>query len=162
MPLPTLRESCLEILDHTRGISPILDLRRYDVSIVIRQWTGSRPGQGTSTITPLPFLVDNYKYRPKVRLLTTKEIIASNGLYVDGDYLVGRITPQYTSLDGYVYGYIPDDLRPIVTSQPREIFFKMIGPGLESQGSWFSTVEVSVERNLHYTFVIRKTAQKVV
>lgn len=158
----TFRDNMLKLLDRTRGIPSRFDLRRYDVLLRVRRWSGIRPGLGTKSNIDLPILVNQGQDRPKVKLLSTKEIIASNGLYIDGDYRIGRVTPLYF-LDSLPQGFTPDDLRPILSTSPQlsaEVFFRLTGPGMET-GAWFSTVEVSVERNLHYTFIIRKTAEIV-
>lgn len=162
MPIPTVRESLLEILDYTRGIPTLLDFRRYDVTLRVISWTGSRVGVGTSTVTDYPIVVNELMDRPKVKLLTTDEIIASNGLYVDGDYRVGPITPQYVALiNGNTYGLTPDDISIPINPKPTEIYFILTGP-LMPNGHAFDLIKFDVSRNLHYTVVIRKNAKYAV
>jgi len=153
----SLRDSLLRILDSTRGISPALDFRRYDVTLRVSQFTGDRPGVGTTSFIDYPILVHKNINRPKVKLLTQDEIIASNGLYQQGDYQIGPVTPQYTDFDGSIYGNIPDDFDVLVDTNPQDIQFKMEGPGM-TNGHWFNLIKVNFSRNLHYNFVIRRNA----
>lgn len=157
-----LRDSLLPVFDLVaRGIPNILGLRQYDVALRIVSWTGARPGLGTKTVTDYPVTVNQNQpgnNRPKVTLVSTREVIASGGLYTDGDYRIGPLTPQYTTIDGYTYGTLPDDIEQLVRTNPQEIYFNMMGPGMSDPigGDWFKLVEANFSKNFGYTLVIRK------
>lgn len=160
-----LRDSLLPVFDTVaRGIPNILGLRQYDVSLRIVRWSGARPGLGTKTVINHPITVNQNQTgnnRPKVVLVSTRELIASGGKYTDGDYRIGPLTPQYTDINGDTYGTLPSDIEQAVRDNPQEIFFNMKGPGMSDQvnGDWFKMVEANFSRNFGYTIVIRKTGQ---
>lgn len=114
---PTLRDLLLPVVDQLRFLPNLFGLRRYSVTIRQRTWSGSSPGEGTSTNTDT--LINP---PPKVRVLTPKEVAASGGTYREGDYLIEKITPQFSPLisGGTTSGgFTPDQLnvRPVTNNQ---------------------------------------------
>lgn len=88
----TLRDDLLPVVDSLRDLPNQFGLRRYTVTLRSRTWPGGAPGLGTpvsvdTVITP----------PPKVRSLSPKEIADSGGAYLDGDFMVEKITPSYVS-----------------------------------------------------------------
>ncbi len=153
----SLREALLPVVDQLRGIPGQLGLRQYTVSIYKREWTGPRVGLGFSTDTETPIAVDLGSYTPKVKMLTTHDIIASGGAYTDQDLKVGPITPPFA-------GSGPDGnditvFDPTPGEAPVEIFFKIIGPGYPAEGAWFKKIAQDVTGNFRYMFTVRKTAE---
>jgi hypothetical protein len=154
----TLRDALLPVADAIRGLPYILGMRLYTVQVQIVTWSGTRFGLGTKTIGTLqPIKVAAGSAQLTVRQVTQKDIIASGGLYQDLDLIVGPITPPYV-------GSSKDDdqisiFDPAVTmSTPTQVFFFVTGPGYSS-GAWFKKAATDVSKPLHYTFVIRKTAE---
>lgn len=158
-----LRDNLLPVFDKVaRGIPNKLGLRQYDVSLRTISWSGSRPGVGTKTITDVHFSVNQGKAgndRPKVTLVSTREIVASGGRYTEGDFRIGPMTPQYTDSQGRTFGTTPDDFQLAIKNSPTEIFFNLKGPGMSDQvgGDWFELVETDFTKNFGYTIVVRKT-----
>jgi len=133
----SFRDDLLPDLDEIRGISDELGLRVFSVFVQRNTWSGSRPGMGNVTPGPIVQLVNT---RPDgstapvlVRQVTSQDIIASGGVYSDGDYKVGPMTPPYPG------GGVGDDaLDPTPTATPTqavEIVWTMKGPGLPANGA---------------------------
>lgn len=153
--MASLRDALLPVVDELRGIPDQLGLRRFDVSIVVRSWSGSRPGLGANTDTTKQILVDLGQFSPKVVQVTQKDIIASGGIYNDQDLKVGPITPEFA-------GSAPNnaaisDFDPAGNRQ--EVFFKITGPGMETGGSWFKKIGTDTSKNFRYMFIVRRTAE---
>lgn len=154
--MTALSEALKAALDGVRAIPAILGLRPYSISIRVRTWDGERVGLGTKTDTD-GYITVGDGYQPRVRQLSQKDIIASNGLYSDQDLEV-MITPAFVSACG-VGGYLVSDFDPVVNSNPTEIFFNVQGPGMPAQGSWYKKISQSTDLALTNTFIIRKTAE---
>jgi len=158
-----LRDKLLPVFDKVaRGIPNKLGLRQYDVTLRIVSWSGARPGLGVKTVVNHDITVNQAKPdndRPKVKLLTTRDIIASGGRYTEGDYRIGPLTPQYTK-NGITYGTVPEDIEQQIQVSPQEIYFNLKGPGMSDPvgGDWFSLLSSDFSKNFGYNFVVRKTA----
>lgn len=90
--MSTLRDDLLPVFDDLRQLPDQFGLRRYSVVLRTRTWSGGEPGIGSpvdtdTTVTP----------PPRVRVMSPKEIAASGGTYQDGDFMIEKITPRYTS-----------------------------------------------------------------
>lgn len=68
------------------------EIRPYTVKIVLRQWSGAEPGQGTETVTTVD-ITEFSGQPPKVRWLTDEEIAI--GGYDAATVEVGPITPDF-------------------------------------------------------------------
>lgn len=160
------RDAFLPVVDQIgRGIPNLFGLRQYDVSLSVVSWTGARPGLGTSTVHTYPITVNQNQTgdnRPKVVQVSAREVIASAGLYTEGDYRIGPLTPSYTTVDGNTFGTLPSDIEQALQTRPQEIFFNLNGPGMsdEIEGDWFKLVEANFAKNFRYEIVIRKLGQK--
>lgn len=156
-----LRDTLLPVFDTVaRGIPNLLGLRQYDVSLRVVSWSGARPGLGTKTVADHPVTVNQNtagNNRPKVILVSTREVIASGGRYVDGDFRIGPLTPQYTTSAG-TFGTLPGDLEQQLQTHPSEVYFNLKGPGMNDQtnGDWFKLVETNFAKNFGYTIIVRK------
>lgn len=155
--MATLRDTLLPALDQIRAIPAILGLRPHIVSITVRVWTGQQPGDGTYTPTATREKLDLGSYNVKVRNVTQREVIASGGLYVDQDLVVGPITPPYSgsALDN-------DNIStfdPVVGGSPTEVFFNIQGPGYGANGDWFQKIAQRVDQPFRYMFWLRKTGE---
>lgn len=149
-------QTLLPALDLYRGVMGQLGFRPFTVFVVGRQWTGARPGLGTSSDTTTPQKVDLGQFATKVVQLKSNEIIASGGLYHAQDMRVGPITPPYS-------GSGPNGTALSVFDPPQgvalELFFKITGPGYPASGQWFKKVSQDVSRVLAWFFVVRATGQ---
>jgi hypothetical protein len=155
----TPRNLLLPVVDKLRGIPGLFGLRLFTVSVVTRTWNGSRPGvdSSTSSDTTTGIKVDVGTYQTKVTQITTRDVIASGGIYTDQDVRVGPITPPYTgsAQDGDAITVF--DPAPGVA--PAEIFFNIKGPGYPTAGAWFKKLSQDVTRPMHYEFVLRRSAE---
>ena len=90
----SLVSDLLPTIDAIRGAIPG-DLGMTDNTVTVRVvvWSGERVGLGTATTTDTPLLTAT-GHNPKVRKVSTREVAASGGLFRDGDYKVGPMTPD--------------------------------------------------------------------
>lgn len=143
----------LSSVDSIRGIPGELGLRPSSVTIRVRTWSGSRPGEPSSTYTDVDTSILVGGQNPKVRHLTSNDVVASGGLYTDQDYKIGPITPEF--IGG---GVSKSTIDPETTTTAREIFYQIVGPGEPDGGSWYQRVSDETEHSLHSYIVVRKTA----
>lgn len=161
----SLGTDLLDVLDDIRGIPGELGLRPYKVTVIVRTWTGTRPGvdASTSTDTPAVITVDIGQQHPKVRQLTDRDVIASGGQYTDRDFRIGPITPPTTGGNAgdapYPAGIRAAVFDPPTSSSPTEVFFRVEGPGMPAGGTYFKKIGQDVSRPLHYEFTVRDTGE---
>lgn len=151
----SIRDDYLEVLDFYRGsLDEDWDLRRYSVEVVVRSWgDGVLPGTHGATMdeTITPLEVGDGK-RPKVAQLTQKEVVASGGRYQDQDLRIGPLTPSWTTGEGTLIS----DFDPPITEHGMQILFRLKGPGLPVDGSFYRKVGQEVTSNFRYSVVVRK------
>lgn len=146
----SFRTNLLKTIEKIRHLPGSLDIRQYHVFVVVRAWTGDRPGVGSSTITTTELLVSGYP--PKVKPLTTKDVIASGGLYTASDLRVGPFTP--TTPAG---GTDPMTFNPATTSDPTEVTFVVTGPGLPASGIRCERINDDTYGNFSHYLILRQT-----
>lgn len=142
----SLRTDLLPVMADCRGIIDDLGFRTCRVAIVTRTWTGGRPGypdaqaytDSTTAITP----------SPRVRIVSSREISQSGGLYQDGDVRVDKITPAFST-----GGYSQAQVAPSPDSEAVEVFYFVTG----AITGTFALVSSSFDRALGYSVVIRRT-----
>lgn len=140
------------MVDDIRGSVPgSLDLRPHAVTVRVRTWTGARAGVGT--FTDVDTRVLNAGFNPKVRELAPRDVAASGGVYVTGDYRIGPITPEYVG-----GGTAATTLDPATTTTAREVFFLITGPSLPDDGAWFKRVSDDSLRSFRTEVVVRRMA----
>ncbi len=134
-------------------------LRRHDVTMRVVTWSGSTVGEGTRTVVDTELRVQDQ--RVKVRRVEQKDVVASGGSLEDVVYRVGPFTPGFTGAVGPLSsgGLEPAAFNPAPTSSPREVYYKIVGPGLES-GAWFEKIEQESDRAFSYYFNVRKIATR--
>ncbi len=152
-----LRQALLPVVDRLRSIPAQLGLRQFSVSVVSRTWTGTRAGLGFNEDTSKTTSVDLGKYDTKVVQLTSRDVIASGGLYSAEDLTIGPITPPFIGSGANNAAITDFDPTPGVA--PTEIFFNIKGPGYPVAGAWFKKVSQNTLGNFRYTFVVRRTAE---
>jgi len=143
----TLRDDLLDVVEDVREIPGDLGLRLFSVEVFKRTHAGERVGLGTSYDTTKTLLVAAYK--PKVVQVSSRDIIASGGLYQEQDLRVGPLTPTKINVP---------DFDPPVGVAPMELLFRITGPGYEA-GAWFRKINMLTTRPFRYEFVVRATAE---
>lgn len=153
----TFRDNFLPTYDKIRNtITNQFGLRQYDVSVRIVKWTGSRPGLGTPDIQDIQITANkSSNLRPKVQLVSSREIALSGGKYRDGDFKVSSIIPKINEDTGYD----PSEIA-LTPQKGAEVYFRLKGPGMHNpDGDWFDLVEVNFSKNFEYQFILRKSAK---
>jgi len=145
--MSTVIEDALPILDEARGLLDEFGFNSYDVVMRLVEWSGARIGEGDPTKTDTTLTLDG-SHRINVERLTGHDIMASGGLYSEGDWRVGPLTPAYPGGGRDASYFNP------TSSQPFEIFYKLTGPGFES-GQWFRKIDQKVDGNFGLFFTIR-------
>ena len=155
----TLRDACLPIFEGARVLLAKAGLRRHDVTMRVVTWTGGTVGEGTRSVVDTPLLVQDQ--RVKVRRVSQKDVVASGGSLEDVVYRVGPFTPTFSGAAGPFAsgGLEPVAFNPAPAAGPREIYYKIVGPGLES-GAWFEKIEQESDRAFSYYFTLRKVATR--
>jgi hypothetical protein len=158
----TLRESLLPRIDKIRSIPGRLGVRLFQVYLQTTDilLTGSERaefGEGT-TVTTETLLVNIDGYSPRVRGLTTQEVVASNGLYVDEDISIGPITPLHVDPTGSTTGgFAPDDLDPLQAIGDRLVSIRITGPGYPIGGGKYRVQSREFNgSSMTYSIVARK------
>lgn len=145
--MANLREHLNRVADRIRALPGRLGERPTTVTIVTREWSGSRVAQGTVlsetslTITPTP----------KVRTVSSREIAASGGRYQAEDVRVGPITPTYdTGVSSG--GYASSQVAPVKQRNGIEVVYRLAG--------WlagdYERVDTESDRTHQITIVLRR------
>lgn len=153
----TFRDDILPELDDIRGIPGELGMRLFTVTVLSRTWVGPRVGLSTSTDASTTLAVSLGSFNARVRGLTSKDVIASGGLYTSEDLRVGPFTPPF--LGSEANGTEISIFDPTPDGNAREVFFKVTGPGYPDAGAWFKKVGQDTLRPFQYTLTLRKTAK---
>ena len=149
----SLVDSLLPVVDIGESLCGIFGLRPISVTRRIRSWSGARIGLGTATTTDTP-ITNKGGQPPYVRSLSTKDVIASGGLYSLDMYEVGPVVPTY--IGG---GTAKQTLDPPTTSNPQEVFYNLSGKMFAVGGEWFELVSTRTDDPFGYYMVLKKTAQ---
>jgi hypothetical protein len=141
----SFRTGLLPAVDVLRAIPGLLGLRQFTVTVRARAWSGTRPGDGgTATNTDTVLRVNGQN--PKVAQVSSRDVVASGGLYTSEDFKIGPLTPSLTSITS---------IDPDPDSSAREVFFKLEGPGMGSSGRWFRRVSDESAANFSYFIIVR-------
>ena len=162
----------LPALDAVRAVRGLLGLNPFRVFIRIREWSGPIVGEGQYVDNAgnggkdFEITVGQPPIGPrpcKVVFVSTKDIIASGGLYRDRDMRVGPFTPPYgispkaccavgfmasggisdTQVDPKQYG-----------DAATQVFWRVTGPTMGRGGAYMTRIELSATA-LHTTMVLR-------
>ncbi len=153
----TFRDDILGDLDDIRGIPGELGLRLFTVTVLTRTWTEERAGLASSFDTTANILVARGAFNARVRNLTSRDVIASGGLYSMQDVKVGPFTPPFLGSDAN--GSAISVWEPAVVGTGLEVYFKIVGPGYATDGDWFKKIDSDVSRPFSYTLTLRKTGK---
>ena len=152
----TFRDDMLEILDEVRGIPGDLGMRLFSVTVLSRAWTGARTGIGVKTDTSTRIYVARGTFNARVKGVTSRDVIASGGLYTSEDIKVGPFTPPFLGSDAN--GTAISVFDP-PSKSGLELLFKVIGPGYATAGDWFKKIDSDTMSTLHYALTLRKTGE---
>lgn len=152
----TLLDDLLPVFGTVRSIPGTLGLAPYQVEVVVRAWTGGRPGVGSVTEAHTTILERGQN--PDVEEVSAREILASSGLYRDQDLKVGPITPPWTDIDSTTGGTALSVLDPTPPAGA-SVFYRLHGPGMATGGTLFKKVEVHTMDPTGYVLVIRRTGE---
>ncbi len=155
----SFRDDLLPIIDSIRSIPEDFGIRLWTCTIRINAWDGGRLGVGNRLSTDVPLVLGNGR-RPKIRELTTAEVIASGGVITAGTYEIGPLTPGIGG--GALLTYFDPSYTDV---SAKELLFLIAGEGLPTGGIVCKRVnadilkpfspKLRVERiNLDYTSVI--------
>lgn len=118
-------------------------MRRNQVTIRTRTWTGPSLHQGTSSDSDLQ-LPQQYPVRP----LTQQEVDGSGGQFETGDILIDHITPS----DGMGNGWTTAQLAPQAASDNVEIIYVITG----DHAGEYSLVAIKTFRSFTNQLVLRR------
>lgn len=127
----SLRDQLLPVVETIRGIPVTMGLRLHTVSLVTREWDGDRVGLGNSEDTETVVTVANGTGNVRVQQVTSRDVVASGGALTAQDLKVGPFTP------GFV---LAGTIDPPTDDTPREVFFRVTGPGMPDEGRTFRRV----------------------
>lgn len=154
--MSNLRNSLLPVLQRFRNLSVELGVRRYQMWLRKRVWSGSRVGQGTSVTT------DTYLGRPKFRRVSSKDVIAGS-VMSEQVFEVGPFTPEHSTPSSRptpdTLAVSPDDLSPPQTGVPTEVYFVVKGDGFPATGALFERVSDSLEKPFRFTVTIKSVGR---
>lgn len=147
----SLVSDALPILDEARGLLDDFGLRPFRVFAIVRTWTGTRVGQGTSSDVETELTVAGGK-RPKVRQVDAEDVVASGGEITDTVYDVGPLTPEHTS-----GGTDPALLNPPLPAVGvAEVLFRIVGPGLPETGALCKRLSDDLSSPFRYTLRLQR------
>ena len=152
----SIKNSARKLLDKFRAkLDYKYELRQFDVIMRVTTYEGEQIGEGNSTFEDVPVVIKGL-YRPKVKNLTTQDIINSGNVFSDLDIRVGPFTPPFTYADGTEGGNKISDFDPTYdTDKNLEIRYRVTGPGLEN-GGWFKKLKLEADGNFGYYLILRK------
>lgn len=154
----TFRDDILEDIDEIRGIPGDFGIRLFTVTVMSRTWTGDRPGIGSKSDVSQSILVARGSFSTRLREVTSRDILASGGLYQIQDVKIGPFTPPFLGSDANGSAISVFDPLP-KPGLGTELFFKIVGPGYAAGGDWFKKIDSDVSRPFSYTLVLRKTGK---
>jgi hypothetical protein len=148
----SLRDTLLKPLDVVRSIPGLLGQRRYMVKVRVTRWSGGdRIGKGARVITDTDVLGYGNQ-SPRVRELSSKEVIAQGGTFEDQLFEIGPINPQYVG-----GGVAAVSLDPALHAiDPQEVHYLLAGPELPPSGVLCSVVRFETQRNYQYKVVVKR------
>ena len=146
----TLRKT----LDYARGYGGRLGLRPFTVTMRVRTWSGSVPGEGAPTDVDTVITVAGGTQPVKCEQVSSRDIFASGGLYTDADWKVGPFTPLYSG-----GGFDATSFDPPVGGQPTEVFWILKGRDLPPEGALHEKIGSTRDSALHYYIVLRATGR---
>lgn len=149
----SLKDDLLPLIDKLRAIPGELGFRPYQVWVRKTTYSGSRVGQGTATVTLTRLLVGSQD--PKVREVRRKDAVAGTSEYVEAEYEIGPLTPEFSG-----GGTAESVINPQKTATPTTVTFLIKGPGMPDEGLICQRVGDHVDRPLRSVVRVRSTGRK--
>lgn len=149
-----LAQDLLARVDQIRGIPAVLGIRPFACTIRVRTWSGGSAGAGTATDVDTVIGVAAGTQNVKCRQVSSRDIIASGGAYEEGDWRIGPFTPTYA---GGGYSQAIFDPAPAAGV---EVFWILTGRDMPTGGKFYKKVSTQGDRAIHYSVVIRGTAEQ--
>lgn len=152
--MATFRDSFLPKLDKIRaGVPSKFGIRMVELKVRTKDWTTKNVGSGSKTITDT-IIGGPGATRYKIAVVTTRDVIASGGLYQAGQYKVGPITPPYPGGPFTADQLIP----PKLPGQNREIYYGVTDATGITQ--WCSSVGSDTLNALHWYLYLKPEGQQ--
>ncbi len=149
----SVREDLLLSFPELRDLAVDFGLRRYQVWLRLVTTRGSRVGTGTETVT------DTYLGKVKLRQTSSKDVVAGTEMSA-GVFELGPFTPEGALSLPDTKSVSPDDLSPLQTGTPTEIYYLIKGPGLPTAGLLCSRVKDDLTRPFRYMVTVKSTGRK--
>jgi hypothetical protein len=149
----SLKDDLLPLVDTLRGIPADLGFRPYQVWARKTEYAGPRVGLGAFTVTETRLLVGGRD--PKVRTVTSKDVVAGTPEMQMVEYEIGPLTPDFGS-----GGVAESTVNPEASSTPATIMFVLKGPGLPSEGLLCQRISERVDHPLQMTIRVRGSGRK--
>lgn len=144
--MATLAESLKPTLHSARSVAGSLGFRPFRVYLVKDVWSGSEAGFGTRTETLTEIKHDNGQ-PVKVHFMKGQEVLLNE--CAQGAVRIGPITPGL----GLTYD------TAISRGDGETAHIKITGPGMGTNGTYFSIKEVDQEKALRLLIVAEPTTQ---
>lgn len=136
-------------IDEIRATPGDMGLRPYTVTVRVRTWSGGAVGLETATNVDTRLLVGGQN--PKCRRVAYKETVAGGGRYQEGDYRIGRVTPNFPG------GGVPYGTMAPPTQTGTEVYYVLVGPDTPAAGAVCTVVGEEGDHPLHRNLVVRPT-----
>lgn len=143
-----LRDDLLPIVDDARAIAGELGFRRYQVWVRTTTWSGSRVGLGTKTVTDTRLRVGGQD--PKVREVTSGDVVAGTPELAFVEFEIGPLTPQFPG-----GGVSENTVNPPKGVSPSTVVFVVKGPGLPADGLICQRIDGDSDRPMRMMLRVR-------
>lgn len=154
--MTSFKDSLLPVVESIRGIPGQLGLRVFTVAgVVTKTYSGPRIGQGSVATTEVDLSVAFGMQPPKVRQLSQEDIVRSGGELETVQFEIGPVTPNFAG-GGFAYSVF----EPVTTSSLTEVFFRIVGPGTQTDGDWFVKTSAKRDRPFRFMVTVKKTAAR--
>lgn len=125
----SLRDDLLPDVDDIRAIPGEMGLHRFAVYVRRTEWSGTRVGHGTKSVTETRLLVGGQN--PHVREVGRgkEDVVAGTPELASVTYEIGPLTPEFAG-----GGTDPDVINPEKSALPGTTLYRLTGPGLPTNG----------------------------
>lgn len=132
------------------------------MAVIVRSWSGDRVGVGTPS-DEIHHIRHPSGQNPKVKVLSPSDSVASGGSLQFARFEVGPVTPDYPAVTAPAPARPPfsgggeaaSDLDPpTMYVTPKEVLYRITGPGLPAHGMLCKKVLQQFDAQLHYTLTL--------
>jgi hypothetical protein len=146
--MASLRQNLLPVLEKARAIAGTLGFRPYEVWVRTTTYAGTRVGQGASSSTETRLLVGGQN--PKVREVKRRDVSSGSNAFVDLEYDIGPMTPQFPG-----GGIEVATVAPQRGTSPTEVHYVLKGGDLPTSGLLCQKVSSNHDRPLRIMVRVR-------